>query len=65
MSCGKAGEEIHHIQFKSKGGDNKPNNLILLCRKCHSKQHSYTGEQISVLKEKVAKNEKSLRRRLV
>lgn len=33
--CGKRGQEIHHIVYRSDGGDNHINNLILLCRKCH------------------------------
>ena len=33
--CGKRGQEIHHILYRSRGGDNNKNNLILLCRVCH------------------------------
>ena len=32
--------EIHHIQFKSKGGSDNPDNLITLCSKHHKDLHS-------------------------
>ena len=30
---------VHHIIFKSNGGTNSPENLITLCKDCHSKLH--------------------------
>jgi 5-methylcytosine-specific restriction endonuclease McrA len=33
--CGEVGTEIHHILYRSHGGKNKTDNLILLCAKCH------------------------------
>jgi 5-methylcytosine-specific restriction endonuclease McrA len=33
--CGRMGSEIHHVLFRSLGGTNKANNLILLCVRCH------------------------------
>lgn len=32
--------EIHHIQFRSKGGSNRMDNLVTLCRDCHKQIHS-------------------------
>ena len=32
--------ELHHIKEKSKGGDNKPTNLIMLHPNCHRQVHS-------------------------
>jgi len=32
--------EVHHIIFRSNGGSNRPDNLILLCPICHKKIHS-------------------------
>ena len=45
--CGKRGEDIHYIKYRSNGGDNNKNNLILLCRRCHN--------TVSILK-KITKN---------
>lgn len=41
--CGKPGQtEKHHIKTKGSGGDDTKENLIEVCRKCHTKIH--TGE---------------------
>ena len=32
--------EVHHIQFRSKGGSNMMDNLVTLCRDCHKQIHS-------------------------
>ena len=34
-SCGKKAVDIHHLQFRSQGGDNEMGNLMALCRDCH------------------------------
>ena len=31
--------DIHHIQYRSRGGGNDINNLIALCRVCHNQAH--------------------------
>ena len=66
--CGKVGAEIHHIIFKSKMGDNKPNNLTLLCKECHTGQfgvHGISNKNIAKrLFERVLRNEKLFRERL-
>ena len=31
---------VHHIQFRSKGGSDKPDNLITLCEQCHNDLHN-------------------------
>lgn len=38
--CHKQAKDIHHIIFKSQGGKDEINNLIALCRDCHTKAHS-------------------------
>ena len=40
--CGKKNSklEVHHIQFRSKGGSNMMDNLVTLCRDCHKRIHS-------------------------
>lgn len=41
--CGKKGQtEKHHIKSKGSGGDDVKENLIEVCRICHTKIH--TGE---------------------
>jgi len=44
--------EVHHIKFRSNGGSNRPDNLILLCQECHKKVH--TGK--AVCSPKLIKN---------
>ena len=31
--------DVHHIIKRSQGGTDEMDNLILLCRNCHNKQH--------------------------
>jgi 5-methylcytosine-specific restriction endonuclease McrA len=39
--CGKIGQtEKHHIKSKGSGGNDTPENLIEICRICHTKIHS-------------------------
>lgn len=42
--CGKYDEdlEVHHVIFKSQGGDDSPENLEVLCHKCHLALHRKT-----------------------
>lgn len=50
--CGKAGQtEKHHIKTKGSGGDDLPQNLIEVCRKCHRLIHDgkiYLKEKTNV-----------------
>ena len=32
--------EVHHIQFRGKGGSNRMDNLVTLCSNCHGKIHN-------------------------
>lgn len=43
--CGKEGKHVHHIKPISKYGDHSLNNLILLCPKCHAKEHVKLRQQ--------------------
>ena len=36
---GKLPNEVHHIVWRSRGGSNSPDNLLLLCNPCHKKIH--------------------------
>ncbi len=40
--CGTTdGVEVHHIKFRSVGGEDSTKNLALLCRCCHNEIHAY------------------------
>jgi 5-methylcytosine-specific restriction endonuclease McrA len=33
--------EVHHLRFRSHGGDDSEQNLITLCAQCHSEAHGH------------------------
>ena len=38
--CGsKVSLQVHHQQFRSRSGEDKPDNLITLCASCHTDLH--------------------------
>lgn len=37
---GSSGLQVHHIMYRSQGGSDEPNNLILLCQQHHDEAHS-------------------------
>jgi len=41
--CSRKATEIHHIQFKSRGGKDNIKNMMAICRKCHDAVHN--GEE--------------------
>lgn len=63
--CGGKGEEQHHIKFKSQLGKNSPNNVILLCRDCHTNLVHGSQVQADTLRKHVIRNEKRFRSRLL
>jgi len=38
--CANNGSEIHHIKYKSRGGNDEIENLIGLCKQCHLRSHN-------------------------
>jgi len=44
----EGGLMIHHIKFKSRGGSNRPENLVLLCALHHTHQHDGTSDRWSL-----------------
>ena len=38
--CGKRGEDAHHLIYRSHSGASTLNNLVWLCRTCHSEIHA-------------------------
>ncbi|MBN1954282.1 MAG: HNH endonuclease [Anaerolineae bacterium] len=43
-ACGGMAVIVHHIVRKRNGGSDEDDNLIALCRSCHSYLHAKTGE---------------------
>lgn len=41
IACGNRGAEAHHVSSRGSGGDDVENNLMPLCRICHTKIHQY------------------------
>jgi 5-methylcytosine-specific restriction endonuclease McrA len=39
IGCGRRGAEAHHVTTRGSGGDDVPDNLMPLCRICHTKIH--------------------------
>jgi 5-methylcytosine-specific restriction endonuclease McrA len=39
--CPVKGHHCHHIEFRSRGGKDVPENLVLLCATCHSDVHAH------------------------
>jgi len=38
--CHKVATDLHHIKYKSRGGGDEVENIISLCRKCHTLAHN-------------------------
>ena len=62
---GKVGTEIHHIVYRSHGGEHKASNLVLLSNDAHYKEHSVKPLDPEIYRQAVKRNEKRLRRRLI
>ncbi len=60
--CGKPGEEVHHKIFLRPSNIDDPeitlgeNNLILLCKDCHFKEHEKTNPGFKSKRKKVVEN---------
>lgn len=39
-ACGRPGNHVHHINYRSEGGGHEPHNLITLCLACHDTVHA-------------------------
>jgi hypothetical protein len=42
--CGRVARHVHHIKPRCQGGTDHPNNILLLCQKCHVAHHSKQGD---------------------
>ncbi|MDT4969545.1 MAG: hypothetical protein QOJ64_4282 [Acidobacteriota bacterium] len=54
--------ELHHIESRAAGGNNEPENLILVCSNCHSKITEGVISRHEVHKAKANMQRRSLRR---
>ena len=64
--CGAPGVEVHHVKYKSLGGKNKANNLILLCWLDHKvMEHGKKPKSKEFYFERIKINERRLRKNLV
>ena len=55
-NCGSQAVDIHHIKFRSQGGQDVIENLMALCRECHFEVHNGTKIKTADLIEKHLKN---------
>jgi hypothetical protein len=39
--CHRPGYDVHHIEFKSRGGKDEMSNAVFLCRTCHCDVHGH------------------------
>ena len=43
QSCGRTTQlQVHHLQFRSRSGEDAESNLITLCAQCHERAHAAT-----------------------
>lgn len=42
--CRRVARHVHHINPRCEGGTDHPNNLLLVCQKCHIRIHSQQGD---------------------
>lgn len=47
LACGRRGSEAHHVSSKGSGGDDVADNLMPLCRICHTKIHQIGAVKMS------------------
>lgn len=55
-NCGKTAVDIHHLKFRSQGGQDVIENLMALCRECHFEVHNGTKIKTEDLIAKHLKN---------
>jgi 5-methylcytosine-specific restriction endonuclease McrA len=55
-NCGKTAIDIHHLKFRSQGGQDVIENLMALCRECHFEVHNGTRIKTEDLVAKHLKN---------
>ncbi len=48
LVCGRHGSDPAHIQSVGAGGGDAPDNVVPLCRRCHSEQHQCGWIQFAI-----------------
>lgn len=56
---------VHHIVFRSNGGADSPDNLVVLCKSCHDKLHRQKDAQDKSLKLKTKKQARTVEATIV
>jgi hypothetical protein len=44
--CGGQATQMHHRLYRSRGGEDEPQNLLHLCVSCHGRAHTGEGERL-------------------
>lgn len=45
--CGAVPTDLHHVKYRSQGGDDSENNCVMLCKDCHdNKAHGVNNRKI-------------------
>lgn len=65
QECGRAGEAEHHVKYKSKAGKHRANEIILLCTKCHMKEHDVKAKDEEIYLKRIADNERKFRQTMI
>jgi len=52
--CGSRNVELHHVRFRSQGGSDVPENLVMLCSDCHLMIHAENKDVRKLLGQHIA-----------
>ena len=44
--CGKEPTDLHHVKYRSAGGDDSETNCVMLCHDCHELAHGADSRDI-------------------
>lgn len=44
--CGCKANDVHHVTFRSHGGEDSADNCVCLCRACHELAHGTNAKKI-------------------
>lgn len=61
--CHKPGKQVHHLTYERYGGDEEPDDLVLLCGTCHMAEHGLAKVKKKYYPPKLPTNPKSIARK--